>query len=91
MGWRPRDILWIVAASGMMLTAIMSVLDAAYYVMRIYWRLSDLRLYPSLNDLAGGGLRRLFRLPPTLTGSIRRFGIEIAVRGSCYLAGYVKT
>lgn len=80
-GRRLRDILWTIAASEMMVFTMMEVLDAAYYGVRMYFRVPDPRLYPALDDLPGGGLGRLFRLPPTLLRSIRRFGIEKAVRG----------
>lgn len=73
-----------------MVFTIMAVLDAAYYEVPIYSHVSDPRLYRSANDLRGDGLGGLFRRPPTLLGSIRRFRIKKAVRGSCYAAGCTK-
>lgn len=66
----------------MMFFTTMVVLDTAYYGLRIYSCASDPHLYPSLNDVPGGGLGRLFRLPSTLLLSTRRFKIGEAVRGS---------
>lgn len=68
----------------------MAVLDAAYYGVCIYSRVPDPCLYPAPNDLFGGELVPLFRLPPTLPGSIRQFGIEEAARDSRYLAGHAE-
>lgn len=89
-GRRLRDIFWTVAALEMTVFKIMAVLDGAYHKVRIYSRVPDLRSYPAPDDLRGGELGRFFCLPPTLLRSIKRFGIERAVRGSRYLAWHAE-
>lgn len=75
----------------MMLFTIMAVLNAAYYGVRKYSHVPAPHLDPSRDKMPGGGRDCLFRLPPALLWSISRFGIEEAVRVSCYLAGCVQT
>lgn len=48
----------------------------------------DSHLYFAPDFMSDGEIGRHFRLPPTLLGSIRRFGIKKAVRGSYYAARY---
>lgn len=74
----------------MIVFTVTTVLDAAYYRVRMYSRVPRLRLYSFSDDLPGESLGRLTRLPWTLLGSIRRFGIKKAVRGNCNAAGYVR-
>lgn len=68
----------------------MAALDAACYGVGIHFRVPYSYLCLSAKNTRGGRLGRLFRLPPTVFGTIRRFGIEKAVRGSCFPVGYVK-
>lgn len=85
-GWgrRLRDIFWTVTTSDMMVVSIEAVLDASYCGVRVYFRVPDPSLLPPADDLPGGGLVRLFCLPPKLLGSKTRRGIEEAVRGSSF-------
>lgn len=64
------DILWTTVASEMMLFTVWPGFGAAYYALHIYSRVLDPRLYRSLEHILGGGLGRLFWLPPTLFWSI---------------------
>lgn len=75
----------------MVLLSTMAVLDATQYWVRVYSGVGDSRLYPQLDDLHGGGAGRLSRVSPTLLRFIKRFGVQMAVCGSCYPAEYAET
>lgn len=69
---------------------IKTILDAAYYEVRIWFRLPDIRLFLAPEDLPVGILGGLFHSTPTLSESIWRFGIENAVRGGSYPTGHAE-
>lgn len=60
--WRVGEILWIVAASEMMVFIIMIVFYAQSYRVRTDFRVLDPRLYPSPDGMRDSWLGRLFRL-----------------------------
>lgn len=73
-----------------MVLTILTVVDAAYYGVRTYFRLPDLRMYPLSDVITNGELHRLIRIPLSFSGSIPRIAIQNAVRGSYYRVEYAK-
>lgn len=76
--------------SKMMIFTFLAFLNAAYYGVGNYSWFADSCLYPSPDDVRGGGPGRSSRLFTSLLGSRKRFMIERAVRGSHYPVMYVE-